>query len=118
MFSVLLASGDSLLDVVEGGGVVTTSGPYASERREGGGVAGVYGDGPLEKLFGGIEIIGRIVEARVGIQGAGVARVLFQCLYQVFLGLFDLAVALMVEPDLQVRVRVFGVEVKDRVIGL
>src|ERR671932_2444538 len=48
---VLLAGGDGLLDVVEGGGVVATSGPYAGQSREGGGVAGIDGDGSHEELF-------------------------------------------------------------------
>ena len=81
VLGVLLAGGDGLLDVVEGGGVVAAAGPYAGERRESGGVAGVEGDGPREELFGGLVVVGRGVEARVGILDAGVAGVAYEGLF-------------------------------------
>src|SRR4028118_2181304 len=40
VLGILLSGVDGLLDIVEGGGVVTAAGPYARERRARGGVAG------------------------------------------------------------------------------
>ena len=77
VLGVLLAGDDGLLDIVKGGGVVAVAGSYARERREGGGVVGVDSDSPQEELFRRLELIGRVVEARVGVEGAGIGRVGF-----------------------------------------
>src|SRR3712207_5642726 len=83
---VALAGLYRFLDVVERVAVVAAAGADAGERGEGRGVARVGGDGPHEQLLGALQVVGRVVEAGVRVQGARVRRVALERLDEVLLG--------------------------------
>ena len=75
VLDVALTGLDRLLDVVERVAIFAAAGLNAGERGEGRGVSRVSGYGPLEDLLGDLEVIGRVVEARVRVEGAGVCGI-------------------------------------------
>src|SRR5215207_3114617 len=78
VLDVALAGIDSLLDVVERVAVFAAAGLDAGKRGEGGGVSRVSGYGPLQDLLRYLQVIRRVVETRVRVEGAGVRGIYLQ----------------------------------------
>src|SRR5215210_8991779 len=70
VLDVALPGVDGLLDVVQRVAVFPTAGLDAGERGEGGGVSSVGGYGPLQDLLRDLQVVGRVVEARVRVESA------------------------------------------------
>src|SRR5215204_4328159 len=72
VLDVALAGLDGLLDIVERVAVFAAAGLDAGERGEGRRVSRVSGYGPLQDLLRYLQVVGRVVEASVRVEGAGV----------------------------------------------
>src|SRR5215212_11161544 len=117
VFDVAFTGIDGLLYVVERVAVLTAAGLYAGEGGEGGGVSRVRGYGPLEDLLGDLEVVGRIVEARVRVEGAGVRGIRLERLHKMLFRPLHLPPALVEDAELEVGLRVLRVEGQYRVVG-
>src|SRR5215210_295512 len=105
------------LDVVEGVAELAAPSLDAGQRGEGGGVARVCGDGPLQDLLRDLEVVGRVIEARVRVQGAGVCRIRLERLHEVLFSTLHVSPALVYDGKLQVGLRVLRVEGEHGLVG-
>src|SRR5918996_753497 len=117
VLDVALAGIDGLLDIVERVAVFAAAGLNAGECGEGRRVSRVSGYGPFEYLLSDLEVVGRVVKARVRVEGAGVRGIRLQRLHEVLLRLLHLPPALAQDAELEVGFRVLGVEAQYRVVG-
>src|ERR671921_1334657 len=117
VLDVALAGIDGLLDIVERVAVFAAAGLNAGERGEGRRVSRVSGYGPFEYLLSDLEVVGRVVEARVRVEGAGVRGIRLQRLHEVLLRLLHLPPALAQDAELEMGFRVLRIEAQYRVVG-
>ena len=74
VLDVALTGIDGLLYIVERVAVFAAAGLDAGERGEGGGVSRVSGYGPLQDLLRYLQVVRRVVEASVRVEGRGGSR--------------------------------------------
>ena len=110
VLDVALAGVDGLLDVVERVAVFAAAGLDAGERGEGGGVSRVGGYGPLQDLLRHLQVVGRVVEARVRVERTGVRGIYLQRFHEVLFRPPHLPLTLVEDAELEVGLRVLGVE--------